>query len=44
MKDSPSRVESITTTCVVVLCIAATVLIFMLPSDALVVDLIYQGF
>jgi hypothetical protein len=30
--------------CVVALCLATLALVFMLPLDSLVVDLVYQGF
>ena len=38
------RTEKTLTACVVVLCVAACALIFLLPADSLVVDLVYQGF
>jgi len=44
MQDFTRTIEPLITGCVVVLCVAATALIFLLPSDSLVVDLIYQGF
>jgi hypothetical protein len=30
--------------CVIILCLLACTLIFLLPADSLVVDLVYQGF
>ena len=35
---------AIITTAAILLCIIACTLIFLLPADSLVVDLIYQGF
>jgi len=44
MNEPGKPVNPILTACVVTLCVATLVLIFMLPFDSLVVDLIYQGF
>jgi len=40
----PRRLAPIITSAAIVLCIIACTLIFLLPADSLVVDLIYQGF
>lgn len=42
-KNAP-QVNPVVLTCVVCLCMAAVFLLFLLPADSLVVDLIYQGF
>lgn len=44
MSNTPSRVNPIVLTCVIALCVIACTITFLLPSDSLVVDLIYQGF
>jgi hypothetical protein len=44
MSNTPTRVNPVVLTCVVVLCVIACTLTFLLPGDSLVVDLIYQGF
>jgi hypothetical protein len=44
MNNTPSRVNTIVMICVIALCVIACTLTFLLPSDSLVVDLIYQGF
>ena len=48
MSNTPNRinprVNPIVLGCVVCLCAAAVFLIFLLPADSLVIDLIYQGF
>jgi hypothetical protein len=36
--------NTVVTGCVVFLCVVACALIFLLPPDSLVVDLVYQGF
>lgn len=44
MNEAGKPADPIVTTFVVTLCVATLVLIFMLPFDSLVVDLVYQGF
>ena len=44
MSNTPQRVNPIVMTCVIALCVIACTMVFLLPSDSLVVDLVYQGF
>ena len=44
MKDFPKLLNSLVTASVVGLCVLTLILILLLPSDSLVVDLVYQGF
>jgi hypothetical protein len=44
MNDSAKKLEAAVTGAVIALCIATAVLVLLLPSESLVVDLIYQGF
>ena len=44
MNEPRKPVNRIVTTCVIVLCAAACILILLLPGDSLAVDLIYRGF
>jgi hypothetical protein len=44
MKEASDRVHPVLAGLVIVLCLAATSLMFMIPSDSLAVDLVYQTF
>jgi hypothetical protein len=44
MRDGRKSLDRVVTASVVALCVITLALIFLLPSDSLVVDLIYQGF
>ncbi len=44
MSDMSKRIEQIVIGGVVALCVIACVLVFLLPADSFVVDLVYQGF
>jgi hypothetical protein len=44
MNDTNAGVNRIVMACVMALCAITCILIFLLPADSLVVDLIYQGF
>jgi len=37
-------INPVIVTCVVVLCLAATALMLMIPAESLMVDLVYQAF
>jgi hypothetical protein len=41
---SGERLDATVTVCVVTLCVVVCALMFLLPGDSLVVDLVYQGF
>jgi hypothetical protein len=44
MSDSAKKIETAVTGAVIALCVVTAALVFLLPSESLVVDLIYQGF
>jgi hypothetical protein len=44
MSNTRKPINPIVITCVAVLCAVACALIFLLPADSLVVDLVYRGF
>ena len=44
MNNTSARLSPLAIACVVVLCVAATALILLLPAESLAVDLVYQGF
>jgi hypothetical protein len=44
MSNLPKKINPVVLSCVVCLCVAAVCLIFLLPAESLVIDLIYQGF
>jgi len=44
MNNAPRPVNPFVLACVIVLCVIACALIFLLPGDSLVVNPIYQGF
>jgi hypothetical protein len=44
MNDAGKPVDPIVTAIVAALCLATIFLVFLLPFESLVVDLVYQGF
>ena len=44
MNNQRQSVSRLVITCVIVLCAVACTLMFLLPGDFLVVDLVYRGF
>lgn len=44
MTEASNKLNPVLASLVIILCLAATALMFMLPSDSLVVDLVYQTF
>jgi uncharacterized membrane protein len=44
MKNPPTSIHPVLAALVIAMCVAASAFMFLLPSDSLAVDLVYQTF